>query len=83
VAKKAKLEAEARTKAEHEARLRVRGAAFVAHDPGEPEAAQQLHFSAEQVRRRKDIDLKSKKKKTPTRTNPLAICLARPLRAVT
>jgi hypothetical protein len=84
VAKKAELEAAAGTKAEHEARLRVRGAAFVARDAGEPEAAQQLHFSAGQVRRRKDTDLKSKKKKkTSTRTNPLAICLARPLRAAT
>ena len=39
VARSVKLEAEARIKAEHEARLQVQGAAFVAHDPGEPEAA--------------------------------------------
>ena len=39
VARSVKFEAEARIKAEHEARLQDQGAAFAAHDLGEPEAA--------------------------------------------
>jgi hypothetical protein len=79
-ARSAKLEAEARTEAEHEARLQVRSAAFVAQDPGEPEAALQVNFSTELARRRKDINLKWRKK-TTTRTNPSATCSARPPQA--
>ena len=81
-ARSAKYGAEAKTRAGHEARLQDQGAAFVAQDPGEPEAASNVNFSTEHARHRKDTDLKSKKK-TSTRTNPLAICLARPLRAAT
>ena len=57
-ARSAKFEAEAKIKAEREARLQDRGAAFVVQDPGEPEAASQVNFSTEHARRRKDTNLR-------------------------
>jgi hypothetical protein len=81
-ARSAKFEAEARIKAEHEARLQDRGAAFVVQDPGEPEAALHVNFSTGHARRREDTKPQKRKKMT-TRTNPSAICWARQPQAVT
>ena len=82
-ARSAKHGAEAKTRAEHEARLQDQGAAFVAQDLGEPEAASNVNFSTEHARRREGTNLKKRKKKMMTRTNPSAICWARQPQAVT
>jgi hypothetical protein len=79
-ARSARLEAEARTRAGHEARLQDQSAAFVAQDPGKPETASDANSYSRHARRREGSNLKKRKKRMMT--NLSATCWARLLQTV-
>ena len=76
-ARSARLEAEARTRAGHEARLQDQSAAYVAQAPGKPETASSANSCSEHARRREGSNFKKRKI-----TNLSAIYWARLLQMV-